>query len=114
MSKTNVVVVQGFYTDGRQYTFMSIGNDGGVHSSSALAVMNDARRKTIFNSIVRMLDTAMKSTPSASPTKPAEKWDRQLAQFETEVWGRAYHRDGIPAPEIGTIDEYTIEFAELD
>lgn len=112
MSKTNVVV-QGFYTDGRQYTFMSIGNDGVVHSSSALAVMNDAGRKTIFNFIVRMLDTAMKSTPSASPTKPVEKRDRQVAQFETEVWGRAYHRDGIPPPEIGTTDEYTIEFAEL-
>lgn len=112
MSKTNVVV-QGFFTDGRQYTFMSIDNDGKVQSSCTLAVMNAAGRKTIFNFIVKMLDTAMKSTPSASPTKPDEKRDRQVAHFDTEVWGKAYHRYGIPPPKIGTTDEYTVEFAEL-
>ncbi|KAL0631917.1 hypothetical protein Q9L58_009202 [Maublancomyces gigas] len=77
MCKTNVVV-QGFYTDGRHYTFMSINNDGKIQSSCALAVMNDAGRKTIFNFIVKMLDTAMKSTP----TKPNEKRERQVAHFD--------------------------------
>lgn len=108
--KTNVVV-QGFY--GRQYTFMSIENGGVVHVSSSLAVVNTAGRKTVFNFVVRMLDTAMKSTPTASPTKHSEKCDKQVACFDKEVWGRAYHRYGIPPPEIGTTDEYTVETAEL-
>lgn len=111
MCKTTVVV-QGFYTDGRQYTFMSIGNNGKVQSSCALAVMGTAGRKTIFNFIVKMLDTAMKSIPSASPTKPDEKRDRQVAHFDTEVRGKAYHVYGIPPPDIGTTDEHTVEFAE--
>lgn len=112
LCKTNVVV-QGFYTDGRQYTFMSIDNDGKVQSSCALAVMNAAGRKTIFNFIVQMLDTAMKSTPSASPTRPLERRDRQVAHFDREVWGKAYHVYGIPPPDIGMTDEHTVEFSEL-
>lgn len=62
---------------------MSIDNDGKVQSPCALAVINHAGRKTIFNFIVKMLDTAMKSTPSASPTKLDEKGDRQVAHFDT-------------------------------
>ena len=65
--KTNVVT-QGFWSDGFRYTSMSINNSGTVEQSRCFDIMSDDGLKTIFNFIVSILETSMKSTPNATPT----------------------------------------------
>lgn len=61
--------VQGCYTDGNFYTFMTIRANGQVEISRQYSFFNMADRKTIFNFMVTMLETTAKCTPSASPSK---------------------------------------------
>lgn len=67
--KTNPVI-QGFVTNWREYQFMSISNDAVVGMSLRLRILNERDRKTIYHWIIAMIDTAIKGTPSASPTNP--------------------------------------------
>lgn len=107
MGKTNDTV-QGFFTDGRHYVFMAIENDGTVKTSQSLLVLNPAGRKSIFNFIVHILETAMKSTLNATSTKPGEGRDKEIREYKTEVWEQVYAR--IMTPEILPADEDTLEF----
>ncbi|KAI9764380.1 MAG: hypothetical protein M1840_008518 [Geoglossum simile] len=87
--KTNVAT-QGFWSDGIQYTFMGITNSGTVEQSPSYNIMTDKGLRTIFNFIISILETAMKSTPNATPTKPGEKRDREVHDFHDEVWDQVY------------------------
>jgi hypothetical protein len=37
-----------------------------------------------------MIETAIKSTPNASPTKPAQLQEKEIDHFEDEVWLKVY------------------------
>jgi len=51
-----------------------------------------ARRglRLVFSFIVAMLETALKSTPTASPTKPGMLQDKEIHDFDGEVWSKVY------------------------
>ena len=83
-------VTQGFYTDGYQYCFMAINADGVVESSPIYDVMNREGGKTIFNFIVTILESAMKSSPIVTPTKSAEQQEKEINNFTGEVWSKVY------------------------
>lgn len=104
-------VVQGFYTDGLRYVFVAIENDGSVQTSTQLSIMNLAGRRTIYNWVIKMLDTAMKSTPSATPTRAGALQDSEVENFETQVWAKAFF-PGVGAPEIVVGDENMLEYDE--
>ena len=44
----------------------------------------------VFSFIVAMLETALKSTPNASPTKPGVLQDKEIYDFDNEVWSKVY------------------------
>jgi len=88
--------IQGFYTDGYLYRFMSIDNEGVVEESPHYSIMSPQGGKTIFNFIVTILESAMKSSPNVSPTKDAEKRENEIANYRGEVWSKFY----FTAPEI--------------
>ncbi len=87
--KTNAVT-QGFYTDGYRYCFVAINADGKVESSVPYDVMNPEGGKTIFNFIVSILESAMKTSPTVTSTKAAEQRDKEINNFTGDVWSKVY------------------------
>jgi len=87
--KTNTVT-QGFYTDGYRYCFMAINADGEVESSMTYDFMNPEGGKTIFNFIVTILESAMKTSPTVKPTEAAEQRDKETDNFTADVWSKVY------------------------
>lgn len=80
--------VQGCYTDGKFYTFMSIRANGNVEISRQYSFLNLAERKIIFNFLVSMLETSAKCTPTASPSKGTKR-EREVARYP-EVMSKRY------------------------
>lgn len=111
LAKTNLVV-QGFVTDGREYQFICVSNDGTVRMSERLRIMHEANRKTIYNWIVTMMDTAIRGTPSASPTKHAAIREQEINEFENTVWRRSYNAL-VQSVEIREFDEDTMDLADV-
>ena len=44
----------------------------------------------VFSCIITMLETAMKSTPTATPTKPGVLQDTEIHSYDDEAWSKAY------------------------
>jgi len=87
--KTNIMT-QGFYRDGTRFAFIHITADG-IIEKSAIFEINFARDlKMVFNFIVTMMETAMKSTPNASPTKPGQLQQKEVNRYKDEVWSKVY------------------------
>lgn len=89
MRKTNVVT-QGFYSDGSRFAFICITADGTIERSLIFDIEYEKGLKTVFNFIVTMMDTAMKSTPNATPTKPGPLREKEVNHFQDEVWLKVY------------------------
>ncbi|KAF8542562.1 hypothetical protein BDD12DRAFT_676264, partial [Trichophaea hybrida] len=62
--------VQGFYSDGDRYSFLAITNNGEILESAIYdcALLKD-HLNTVFNWIVSVLVTSVKSSPTTFPTK---------------------------------------------
>lgn len=80
------IVTQGFYSDGTRFGFVCIKEDGTIEDSDIFNINFAKGRKMVFSFIVTIIDTAMKSTPNATPTKPGDQREREINEFETEVW----------------------------
>ena len=87
--KTNIIT-QGFYSDGRRFAFVYITEDGTVEQSSCWDITAEGGLSMVFSFIVAMLETAVKSTPTATPTKPGKQQDKEIQDFEDEVWSKYY------------------------
>lgn len=112
--KTNTTV-QGFFTDGERYTFMSIRNDGTVARSHVfetdLYQPGRVQLKSIFNFIVTMMDTSSQSTPESSPTKPGVTQDTEILEHDNAVWGM----HGIPVPDwVSDSDADLLELPDIE
>lgn len=83
-------MTQGFYSDGLRFAFVHIAEDGIVKSSGIFDVRAPKGLKYIFSFIVSMMETAMKSTPTTTPIKPGLQRDREVSEFEDEVWTKVY------------------------
>jgi len=89
--KTNIIT-QGFYSDGSRFAFNRITADGRIEESLIFNIKLEDHLEMVFNFIVSMMETAMKSTPHATPTKPGQKRDKEIYQFEDEVWLKVYEQ----------------------
>lgn len=90
-------VVQGFYTDGTQYKFLGITNDGEVFTSRTYDTRDPDDMKTVFNFIVTIMLTASRSTPNVSPEKGLQR-QASLERFHKTVWVKVYNaeeKDGL-------------------
>jgi hypothetical protein len=74
--------VQGFLTDGNMYRFS---NDGEVMASDIYFIERPGHMKTVFNFIVTILESALKSTPTVTLTKPGLQRDNEMAHYEKLV-----------------------------
>jgi hypothetical protein len=87
--KTNIIT-QGFYSDGSRYAFMCITANGTINRSRIFDIGLAGDLKMIFNFILTLMETAMKSTPNASSTKPGQLQEKEVGQFEGEVWLKVF------------------------
>jgi hypothetical protein len=87
--KTNITS-QGFYSDGRTFVFMSIDNDGTVYESEMYQRRTEDGLNTIYSFIVALLTSAMRSSPTVSPTKPAKQREREIRHYKSDVWLKVY------------------------
>jgi hypothetical protein len=127
-------VIQGFYTNGYRYCFMTINTEGIVDASRTFNIHNPrceglsptawwslslpqpkgtnrwlvghrSQRtiytcldqgpdtqdtKTVFNFIIAILESAIKSSPNVSPTKPTARQEKEVSNYREEVWDRIY------------------------
>ena len=97
------VTTQGFYSDGENYRFMCIRNNGTVMKSLSYDISLDPRQlKLVFNFLLSMLITAAESSPNTSPTKPGLEQDEEIENFNRNVFVEVVEEDidmdDIPTP----------------
>jgi hypothetical protein len=84
------VMTQGFYSDGQEYTFVCIRNDGSVMFSVTYNLLHKGKLKTVFNFLLGMLDTAAKSSPHTSPTKRGPTQDEEIRHFNQNIFVKVF------------------------
>ena len=87
--KTNIIT-QGFYSDGTRFGFISIKDNGTILQSPTWDTQAEGGLRMVFSFVVTMLETALKSTPTATPTKPGVLQDNEIHNFDNEVWSKVY------------------------
>ena len=87
--KTNIIT-QGFYSDGTRFGFVCIKDDGTIVQSPTWDTQAGGGLRMVFSFIVAMLETALKSTPTATTTKPGMLQDKEIHKFDDEVWSKVY------------------------
>jgi len=87
--KTNIIT-QGFYSDGTRFGFVCIKDSGAIMQSPTWDTKAGGGLRMVFSFIVAMLETALKSTPTATPTKPGVLQDKEIHNFDDEVWSKVY------------------------
>jgi hypothetical protein len=104
------VMTQGLYSDGENYRFLCIRNDGTVMRSDYFDISLRGRLKSVFNFLLGMLITAAESSPNTSPTKQGEQQDKRIENFDREVFVEVFadtcadERSGPTAYHIQTKD----------
>lgn len=65
---------------------MAIDAEGEIEKSPIYDITGPQHRKTVFNFIVTILETALKSSPTVKPTKAGEQRDKEINNFDGEIW----------------------------
>lgn len=66
----------------------------------------------VFSFIVNMMETAMKMTPTVSPTKPGPRRHLEIESYDDEVWTEIYrwvHESVVVSPDSTEDDLIDIE-----
>ena len=87
--KTNITT-QGFYSDGTRFGFVCIEDDGSIRQSPTWDTQAEGGLRMVFSFIVAMLETAFRSIPTATPTTPSPLQDKEIHNFNNEVWSKIY------------------------
>jgi hypothetical protein len=90
------ITTQGFYSDGSRFAFICITADGNIERSSTFDIDFGRDLKMVFNFIVTIMETAMKSTPNATPTKPGQQQEKEINNFNDEVWSKVFADSIVP------------------
>ena len=81
-------MTQGFYSDGENYRFICIRNDGTVMRSHPYDTSFKRDLKSVFNFLLGMLITAANSSPNTSPMKPGKERDEKIKNLDWDVFVR--------------------------
>lgn len=79
---------------------MAIDVDGEIEESPIYNIRSRHDKNTVFNFIVTILETALKSSPTVTPTKAGEQRDKEINNFDGEIWSIVYSpylADGVEA-----------------
>ena len=105
------VMTQGFYSDGENYRFLCIRNNGTVMKSISYDVsMHGGHLKSVFNFLLSMLITAAESSPNTSPTKPGPEQDERIENFDRDVFVEVFEDVDVDNISIPTTYYEEVEF----
>ena len=108
------VMTQGFYSDGENYRFLCIRNNGTVMKSILYEVsMHERYLKSVFNFLLGMLITAAESSPNTSPTKSGPEQDERIENFDRDVFVEVFEDIGVDNISIPTTYYDEVEDDEL-
>jgi len=85
--------VQGFFSDGENYGFMAINNEGMVVKSRYYNITDGNDLRTVFNWIVSLMVTSVKSSPSTSPTRPGSTRDEIMEKVFVEFYRKDLYEE---------------------
>lgn len=80
---------QGFDSDDTRFCFLCITEEGMVRTSRIFDI-EQGDLKVVFSYIVNMMETAMKMTPTLTPTKPGPLRDLEIDSYHDEVWTKIW------------------------
>lgn len=103
---------QGFYSDGTRFGFLCITEEGVVRHSRIFDISKKGELKVVFSFIVNMMETAMKMTPTVTPTKLGPWRDLEVESYHDEVWTEIYkwvHESVVVSPDSTENDLIDIE-----
>lgn len=80
------IMTQGFYFDGRRYTFLCIRNDGTMMRLRPHDTSSKRGLKSVFNFLLGILTTAADSSPNTSPIKPGLERDKKVKNLDRAVF----------------------------
>lgn len=103
---------QGFYSDGTRFGFLCITEEGVVRHSRIFDISKKGELKVVFSFIVNMMETAMKMTPTVTPTKLGPRRDLEVESYHDEVWTEIYkwvHESVVVSPDSTEDDLIDIE-----
>ncbi len=83
-------ITQGFYSDGDCFAFICIDNDGCILTSPIWDVRANGGLNMVYSFIIAMLENALKSSPTVTPTKPSKQQDKEIKDYE--VWPMILNR----------------------
>ena len=105
------VMVQGFYSDGENYRFLCIRNDGTVMRSRPYDTFVKGHLKLVFNFLLSILTTAADSSPNTSPMKSGLERDEKIKNLDRDVFVKVVEdRDVL----MSTIYRYDTDSSEED
>lgn len=98
---------QGFYSDGTRFGFLCITEEGVVRLSRIFDIGKRGELKMVFSFIVNIIETAMKMTPTVTPTKPGPQRDLEIENYHDEVWTKIYScvDESVAVPSDSTEDD---------
>lgn len=84
-NKTNITTM-GFFSDGERFTFIFLTADRRILKSRQYGISHREDLKLVFNFIINMMETTIKWTPTATPTKPGQKgvWEQVFTVKDSE------------------------------
>lgn len=82
--------MQGFCSDGNRYSFLAVTNDGEVFESAIFECSVPDHLKTIFNWIVSIHVTSVKSSP---PTQPGQTQKDEISDIADTVFVQRFEVD---------------------
>ena len=84
------IITQGYYSDSTRFGFVCIRDSGAIVQSPTWDTQAEGGLGMVFSFIVAMLETALKSNPTATPTKPGVVQDKKIYNFDNEAWSKVY------------------------
>ena len=109
------VMTQGFYSDGKNYRFLCIRNNGTVMMSQSYDIsLSPKFLKTVFNFFLGMVTIAAESSPNTSPIKPGVEQDERIENLDQDVFVEVFEdRDVISTPIIYYDDVEEEEMSDM-
>ena len=84
------LITQGFYSDGTRFEFVYIRDSGVIVQSPTWDIRAEEGFGMVYSFIIAMQETALKSIPTATPTKPGVLQDKEIHKYEDEAWSKIY------------------------
>jgi hypothetical protein len=108
------VITQGFYSDGNNYRFLCIHNNGTVMKSPQYDISLGSKfLKTVFNFLLGMITIAAESSPNTSPTKIGAEQDQRIENFDRDVYVEVFEDIGVENISTPIIYHDVVEEEEL-